>query len=258
VLFRGELANETNYPKYVKPRYKDQVGKKFPMKVLRHFPIIPHVQRMFRSPAISELLLWHMENKSNREGGDNLVRHPCDPKAWWHFHENVDSTFGIGARNIHFALAADGVNPFKQIRSTWSTRLVTLLNYNLPPWLCTKKFFVMLAFLIHGKDHDEVNVAPEIEQGTVRCSTKDDDDSTSMFSMVHRRTILSHSPSGEKGGGEGDHTQSESEGGMIHSEEEPLDYGSSPPREKDELKLDDGDDDVYSISSPPWPSVNKV
>jgi hypothetical protein len=113
VLFRGELANETNCPKYEKPRYKDQVQKKFPVKVLRHFPIISRMQRMFRSPAISEFLLWHTKNRSDQEGSDNLVRHPCDSKAWRHFHENVNPTFGIDAQNIHFALAADSVNPFK-------------------------------------------------------------------------------------------------------------------------------------------------
>jgi ribosomal protein S27AE len=152
VLFRRELANEKNCPKCGKPRYKDQVRKKFPVKVLRYFPIISRVQRMFRSPAISELLLWHKENRGDREGGDNLVKYPCDSKAWRHFHENVDPTFGIDARNIHFAPAADGLNPFKQTRSTWTTWLVILLNYNLPPWLCTKKFFVMLALLIVGKE----------------------------------------------------------------------------------------------------------
>jgi hypothetical protein len=133
VLFRGELAYETNYPKCQKSRYKDQVRKRFLVKVLRHFPIIPRVQRMFRSPAISELLLWYKNNRSDREGGDNLVRHPCDSKAWRHFHENVDPTFGTDARNIHFSLARDGMNPFKQTRSIWSTWPVTLLNYNLPP-----------------------------------------------------------------------------------------------------------------------------
>jgi hypothetical protein len=152
VLFRGEHANETKCPKYDKPKYKDQDRKKFPVKVLRHFPIIPRLQRMFRSPAISQLLLWHSENRSDGEGGDNMVRHLCDPKAWRHFHDNVDPTFQNDARNIHFALTADGVNPFKQTRSTWSTWPVTLLNYNLPPWLCTKKFFIMLALLIPGKD----------------------------------------------------------------------------------------------------------
>jgi hypothetical protein len=29
---------------------------------------------------------------------------------------------------------------------------VTLLNYNLPPWLTTKKFFILLALLIPGKE----------------------------------------------------------------------------------------------------------
>jgi hypothetical protein len=95
---------------------------------------------------------WHSENRSDRDGVDNLVRHPCNSKAWRHFHDNVDPTFREDACNVLFALAADGVNPFKQTRSTWSTWPVTLLNYNLPPWLCTKKFFVLLALLIRGKE----------------------------------------------------------------------------------------------------------
>jgi hypothetical protein len=106
---------------------------------------------MFRSPAISKLMIWHSENSSIDEGGDNLVRHPCDSKAWRHFHENVDPEFGSDPQNAHFALVADGVNPFKQTRSMWSTWPVTLLNYNLPPWLCTKNFFIILALLIPGK-----------------------------------------------------------------------------------------------------------
>jgi hypothetical protein len=96
---------------------------------------------MFRSPRILKLMHWHWKNRSNREGGDNLVRHPCDSKAWQHFHNNVGLTFGDDARNAHFVLAADGVNPFKQTNSIWSTWPVTLLNYNLPPWLCTNFFW---------------------------------------------------------------------------------------------------------------------
>jgi hypothetical protein len=122
VLFRNKYANETTCPKCRKPRFKDQERKKFPVKVLRHFPIIPRL-----------LLLWHSKNRSDREGGDNMVRHPCDSKAWRHFHDNEDPTFRNDARNIHFALAANGVNPFKQTRSSWSTWPVMLLNYNLPP-----------------------------------------------------------------------------------------------------------------------------
>jgi hypothetical protein len=61
---------------------------------------------------------WHAENQSDREGGDGLVRHLYNSKAWKHFHENVDPTFLHDARNVHFSLAVDGINPFKQTRST--------------------------------------------------------------------------------------------------------------------------------------------
>ena len=72
---------------------------------------------MFRSPCLSSLLLWYSENRSDREGGDNLVWHPCDSKAWKHFEENIDPLFKQDPQNIHFSLAVDGVNPFKQTRS---------------------------------------------------------------------------------------------------------------------------------------------
>ena len=165
VLFRGEHAEAMQFPQSLGLRFKDEERKRFPVKVLRHFPIIPRLQRMFHSPNILKLMLWHSENKSDRDGGDGLVRQPCDSKAWHHFHDHVDPTFGNNAQNTHFALAADGVNPFKQNRSTWSTWPVVLLNYNLRPWLSTKKFFV----LIPGKqsvtsDVFDVYLEPVVEE----------------------------------------------------------------------------------------------
>jgi hypothetical protein len=117
VLFRGQYKEATHCPKCKLPRYKDEANKRRPWKVLRHFPLIPRLRRMFRTPKISELMVWHAKNTSS----DGLVRHPCDSKAWKHVHEN------------------------------WSTWPVMLLNYNIPPWLATKKFFIMLALLIPGK-----------------------------------------------------------------------------------------------------------
>jgi hypothetical protein len=133
VLFRGEYANAECYPKCDGPRFSDGDQKKYPVKILHHFPIIPRLQRMFCSPSISALMKWYIENRSDKEGGNGLVRHPCNLKAWKHFHENVDPTFGHDARNVNFAFAADGVNPFKQTCSTWSTWPIVLFNYNLPP-----------------------------------------------------------------------------------------------------------------------------
>lgn len=87
---------------------------------------------MFRTPAMSKLMLWHSQN-SNLDG---VVRHPCDSKAWKHVHEKFP-TFALDPRNVHLTLAANGVNPFKLTYSMWSTWPIMLLNYNLPPWLTT-------------------------------------------------------------------------------------------------------------------------
>ena len=165
VLFRGPYENAIRCSKCNKARYKDEARKKRPGKVLRHFPLIPRLKRMFRTPAISELMVWHSKNRST----DGMVRHPCDSKAWNHVHENVDPTFGEEPRNVHMGLATDGVNPFKLQQSTWSTWPVMLLNYNIPPWLTTKKFFVMLVLLIPGKQSVtshffDVYLAPLVEE----------------------------------------------------------------------------------------------
>ena len=66
-------------------------------------------------------------------------------------------------------LALDGVNPFRNQSLSHSTWPVVMLNYNLPPWLVTKNFFMMLTLLIPGKEsvtdkNVDVYVAPLIEE----------------------------------------------------------------------------------------------
>jgi hypothetical protein len=56
MLFRGEHIDAVCCPNCGAPRYKDERWQKFLVKRLRHFPIIPRLQRMFRSPAISKLM----------------------------------------------------------------------------------------------------------------------------------------------------------------------------------------------------------
>ncbi len=46
----------------------------------------------------------------------------------------------------------DGVNPFGDLSSCHSTWLVILLNCNLPPWLVTKRYFMMLTLIIPRKE----------------------------------------------------------------------------------------------------------
>ena len=47
VLFRGPLENVVRCPKCNALRYKDVDQQKRPWKVLRHFPLIPRLKRMF-------------------------------------------------------------------------------------------------------------------------------------------------------------------------------------------------------------------
>ena len=143
----GQFEGATSCPKCNEPRYKDDAKKQRPWKMLRQFLLIPRLRRMFCTPTIFELIVWHAKNTST----DGLVRHPCDSKAWKHVHENIDSSFGQKDCNIHLGLAADGVNPFKLQPTTWNTWPVMLLNYNIPPWWTTKKIFIMLALLILEK-----------------------------------------------------------------------------------------------------------
>ncbi len=63
-----------------------------------------------------------------------------DSKTWVH----IDITwlkFVAKPNHVPLALVIDGSN-------RWSFWLVLLFNYNLPPWLTTKTFFVMLGLII--------------------------------------------------------------------------------------------------------------
>ena len=73
VFFRGLHKDALSCPKCGGRRYRDEARRCFPVKVLRRFPIIPRLQRMFRNPSISKLMVWHAANRSNRPRGDGLV-----------------------------------------------------------------------------------------------------------------------------------------------------------------------------------------
>ena len=58
--------------------------------------------------------------------------------------------FDNDPRNIRFALSADGMNPYGEFGSAHSTWPVTLCMFNLPPWLCLKRKFIIMPVLIEG------------------------------------------------------------------------------------------------------------
>ena len=168
-LFRKELQDAQSCPKCNVPRYKSE-SSRIPCKILRHFPLIPRLKRMYRCKRLAELNKWHTNQK--KEG----INVECVPesKAWKHI-DSLDAKFIHEHRNIRLGMvdggwwALDGVNPFGNKSLSHSTWPVLLVNYNLPPWLVTKPFFIMLALVIPGREsvtweNIDVYLTPLIEE----------------------------------------------------------------------------------------------
>ena len=132
-LFRKELANSDFCPKCGKSRWKknkttkDGKQTKIPMKVLRYFPLIPRLKRMFASPETSEQLRWHSSHKSD----DGKLRHPVDSTQWATI-DRMYHSFASDPRNLRLGFASDGFNPFGDWNCGYSCWSVFLVAYNFP------------------------------------------------------------------------------------------------------------------------------
>jgi len=147
VLFRGnEYAELDNCPVCKASRWKDPERKKVPAKVLRHFPLIPRLQRLFVSKKRSDEAQWH---KLKRKYNEKEMTHPADGKAWGDF-DNRWPDFVQDARNLRLGLATDGFNPFSNMSSSYSMWPVFVIPYNLPPWACMDESNFIMALLIPG------------------------------------------------------------------------------------------------------------
>jgi hypothetical protein len=151
-LFKGDLEDSEKCPVCDQERYRMSGRSRVPNLILRHFPLIPQLQRMFGSKKLSKLNVWHHFHKSE----DGKMRHTADSPQWKFVHEELepeagDAMFGKDPRDIHLGLAVDGMNPYAEKRSTLSLTPVIVFNYNLPPWMVTKKYFVILCLLIPTK-----------------------------------------------------------------------------------------------------------
>ncbi|GJZ02236.1 hypothetical protein Tco_0520197 [Tanacetum coccineum] len=84
-LFRGEVNKDLQFcPVCNTSRWKDSdtPGKKVPRKVLRYFPIIPRLQRLYKSRHTAKDMIWHATRKCTEPG---KMQHPVDGGAWKKF-----------------------------------------------------------------------------------------------------------------------------------------------------------------------------
>jgi hypothetical protein len=147
VLYEGDHAELDACPKCLQSRWVEGTNS-IPAKVIRHFPLIPQLRRMWRSAEIASMLTGYKKHVSD----DGIMRSVVDSPAWKHIDTDVAfDNFGSESRNLRLALALDGVNPFKLSNTNWSTWPMLILIYNFEPWFVTKKFFISLCILISGK-----------------------------------------------------------------------------------------------------------
>ncbi|XP_039117900.1 uncharacterized protein LOC120253690 [Dioscorea cayenensis subsp. rotundata] len=134
----------SNDPKHPSDDDGDIVHKRH-AKVLRYFPLIPRLQRIFMSSKTAVDMVWHATSRTN----DGCLRCPADAEAWKSFDARYPD-FASEPRNVRLGLSSDGFNPFKILSTSYSTWPVVLISYNLPPWIGMKQPSFILSMIIPG------------------------------------------------------------------------------------------------------------
>ena len=108
---------------------------------------IDRLRRLFSNPRDLELMRWWALDERKKD--DGVLCHPSDAQQWKDFDANY-LEFHEDSRNVRFTLSTNGMNPFGDKTSTHNTWPVILSIYNLPPWLCQKRKYLLLAIIILG------------------------------------------------------------------------------------------------------------
>lgn len=102
-------------------------NSKVPVKVLRYFPLIPRLQRLFMCSKTATLMRWHEEERTK----DGYMRHLANSLAWKTF-DYKNQKISKDPRNVRLGLACDGMNPFGNMNTSCSVWPIILTVYNLP------------------------------------------------------------------------------------------------------------------------------
>ncbi|CAM8978946.1 unnamed protein product [Rhodiola kirilowii] len=146
VLFYKDYKDLEHCPVCDESRYLDGDGERMILrKVVRYFPLTPRLQRLYMSPHIAKEMRWHRERKVK----NGHIRHPADGEAWQEF-DKKHLDFARDPRNVRLELSTDGFNPYRATTLSHSTWPIVVMPYNLPPSMCMKKEFNILALLISG------------------------------------------------------------------------------------------------------------
>ena len=146
MVYYGKYASENKFPQCEISRYRtDQVTKKVLRKFIRYIPIITLFQQLFKCQSIAEFMDFHAKNRS----GYGVLCMPANGSALKCIEEKWP-IFKEEPHNVRISLAVDDVNPFGELRSTYSMWHVFVINNNLPPWMSMKRERTMFAIIFPG------------------------------------------------------------------------------------------------------------
>ncbi|KAL7597805.1 hypothetical protein Lser_V15G21659 [Lactuca serriola] len=158
ILYRKEYTDLVACPTCGKSRWKvdeqkNKIYNNIPAKCLWYFPIIPRFKRLFQSKTTTKYLAWHTTERMVDVGA---LSHPADSPAWAAIDDKYPD-FASEPRNLRLGISADGVDVNRGNRSHSVWHVLTVI-YNLPPWLCMKRKFIMLSLLILGTPRNDIDV----------------------------------------------------------------------------------------------------
>jgi hypothetical protein len=123
-----------------------------PAFMMWDLPVIDHLKHMFSNAREAQLLLWHGQRMR-----DGRIRHPANGRQCKQFDLSHED-FSNDPRNIRFGLSTNGMNPFREMRNPHSTYPVIMCIYNLPPWLCHKRKYLLLTTLISSPKQADIDI----------------------------------------------------------------------------------------------------
>jgi hypothetical protein len=88
---------------------------------------------------------YHARNKSE----DGVIRMAAYGSAFREIEEKWED-FKDEPHNVRLSLAADGLNPFGEIRSIYTVWPIFVINNNIPPWMSIKREHIMLTMIVPG------------------------------------------------------------------------------------------------------------
>ena len=101
--------------KHSREENRKENGKKFSVKVLRHFPLKPQLQRLFMCSKTASEMCWNYEECIK----DRIMRHPTNSKAWKKFDELLQG-FASEPHNVKLGLMSDGFQLFSNTSILYS------------------------------------------------------------------------------------------------------------------------------------------